>query len=227
MIAKYLKSSIGRKQIVAVSGLFLMLFLIFHLSINLGIYLGPNTYNMLARRIEQFGPLLMVAELGLTLLFLIHIFFTFLVVKDARRARKIGYSVRSSSPQRSLSTRLMPLTGTVILVFIISHLLDFKFIDVNNTLMAVVEEHNLGIYGVVVNSFRNPFTSTWYMIAMIAIGSHLSHAIDSVIQTFGFNGGDTHRRMHSFSVIAGTLVALLFGSIPLYVLLTHGSLLQQ
>ncbi len=227
MLAKFLKSSIGRKQIVAVSGLLLMLFLVFHLSVNLGIYLGPHTYNLLAHRLEQLGPVRVVAEAGLTGLFLIHIFFTFLVVKASRRARKIGYAVQSSSAQRSLSTRLMPLTGTVLLVFIISHLIDFKFIDVNNTLLAVVEEHNLGLYGIVVNSFRNPFTSTWYMIAMIAVGSHLSHAIDSVFQTFGLNDGDTHRGLHKSSVIIGTLIALLFGSIPLYVLLTHGSLLQQ
>ena len=213
-------SSIGKKQVVAVTGLFLILFLIFHLSGNFLIYRGPEAFNAYAEFLEHLGAIKWAARLGLIALFLVHIVFTAMVVIENRRARPRGYAVVKSVGKRSLATRLMPYTGTLIVVYLLVHISDYT-LATHSGPPAMVNGQDMGLYGVVYNSFQTPVRVAFYVLAMMAIGLHLVHAIQSVVQTFGF-----HHPVYSVWVkrvgwAVGIAIALGFASIPFYMHAMH------
>src|SRR3989338_121586 len=183
----YLKSSIGKKQIVASTGLLLIFFVIGHLAGNLLIYLGPEVFNHYAEKLEHLRPGLNIVEFGLLAVFVIHLWLTAVIVIENYSARPVGYSVNKPAGDRSLAARLMPYTGTIILAFVIWHLLDFTFIDKEGPRSVLADGKSYAIYGVVYNSFFDLAHSLLYIIAMVALGFHLSHGIQSFAQTFGFN----------------------------------------
>ena len=216
MFKEYISSSIGKKQIVAVSGLALILFLIFHLSGNLLLYKGPEAFNAYAAFLESLGAVKYIGRVGLITLFLMHMFFTVLVVKENIKARGKRYDVSKPVGKRSLATRLMPMSGTFILVYLIVHLLDYTLAD-HHTVASVMNGENLGLYGLVLNSFQTPWRVIFYVLAMGAIGMHLVHAIQSVCQTFGFNHPVYSKHIKRASVFIGVLIAVGFASIPLFI----------
>jgi len=216
MLKEYISSSIGKKQIVAVSGLALILFLIFHLSGNLLIYKGPEAFNAYAHFLESLGTLKYVARIGLIVLFVVHMFFTFLVVKENIKARGKRYDVSKPVGKRSFATRIMPMTGVFILVYLGVHLLDYTLAD-HHTVASVVGGEDLGLYGLVLNSFQVPWRVAFYMLAMAALGMHLVHAVQSVCQTFGFNHPVYSKFIKRASLVFGVVVAVGFASIPLFI----------
>ncbi len=216
MFRRYIKSSVGRKQIVAVSGLLLILFLIAHLAGNLLIFRGPDAINIYSHTLHSFGPIIRIIEFGLAAIFMIHIAFTAMVVIDNKKARPITYAGANGYPERSLATRLMPYTGTVLLIYIISHLFDFTLANPNGS-DAFVNGLNMGLYGLIVNEFRNPYAVLWYVIAMTSVGFHLVHAVQSLCQTFGWNHPRYTPIVKKISFVFGVGIALSFASIPLYV----------
>ncbi|NDC82714.1 succinate dehydrogenase [bacterium] len=215
-MAGYLSSSIGRKQIVAVTGLFLTLFLIMHLSGNFLIYKGPDAYNAYAEFLEHLGTIKILARVGLIVFFLTHITFTALLVIDNRKARGAqGYAVSNSVGKRSLATRLMPYTGTLVLAYLLFHLCDYTLAD-HESVRSLVNGQNLGLYGLVYNSFKNPLRVAFYVLGMIGIGLHLVHAVQSIVQTFGFNHPRYTPLVKKISFVVGVGVAVGFASIPFY-----------
>jgi len=216
MIKQYLSSSIGRKQVVAVSGLMLVLFLIAHLAGNLTIFGGPELLNAYSAKLHSFGPILKILEYGLTLVFLVHIIFTIFVVKDNRKARPVGYKGSQAYKERSIATKLMPLTGTIILVYLVLHLLDFTFANEFGPSSFVNGQH-MGLYGLVYNAFLSPVRVAWYVAAMISLGLHLVHAVQSVLQTFGLNHEYYTPIVKKISVVFGTVIAIAYSILPVYV----------
>ena len=218
-LSKYINSSIGKKQIVAVTGLLLVGFVIGHLAGNLFIYAGPEAFNGYAKKLQSLRPGLYGIEFGLLFLFFIHMWLTSLIVLENIRARSRQYAVVQSVGERSLSTRLMPFSGTVILSFVIWHLVDFTFADHNGPRSIMPNGESLGLYGVVYNAFCDPIHSILYIIAMIALGMHLRHGIQSFAQTFGFNHPSHTPCIHTVSKALGILVTVGYSSIPVYILL--------
>ncbi len=223
-LKKYFCSSIGRKQIVALTSLALIVFVIVHLAGNLFIFLGAEAFNHYAASLAQLRPGLYIAEAILLILFLIHIVFTATLVIENRKARKNRYALQPacSEATRSWSTRLMPLTGTVILIFIITHLLDFTFADHEGSRSLLFGE-SMGLYGVVVNSFRDILHSSYYILAMFCISSHLIHGVESFFQTFGLNHTRYTPLIKKISVLFGLGIAFGYSSIPVYVIIKFGS----
>ncbi len=225
ILRQYFSSSIGRKQIVALTSLALLLFVIAHLAGNFFIFLGPEAFNNYAKKLSELRPGLYLAEAILLILFLIHVVFTAMLVFENIRARKNKYAGKPAGNEatRSWATRLMPFTGTVIFIFIITHLLDFTFTDHEGPRSVLAGEF-LGLYGVVVNSFRGILHSFYYIVAMFCIASHLIHGITSFFQTFGLNHTRYTPFIKKFSIIFGLAIACGYSAIPLYVLIKFGTL---
>ncbi len=215
--AIFYKTSIGRKQIVAVTGLLLIGFVILHLAGNLFIYKGPAFFNMYAGKLADLRPGLYVFEFLLFLIFLVHIVFTYLVVTENIQARGARYAVFRPK-ERSLSTRLMPYTGTVLLLFVLWHVYDFTLTDHHGPRSIMPDGTPLGLYGVVYGSFMEPWHSVFYISAMVCLGFHLTHGIQSFFQTLGFNHRYFTRWIKKISIMLGILIAFGFSSIPVYVL---------
>lgn len=219
---QYWTSSIGKKQVVASTGLLLILFVIGHLAGNLLIYLGPEAFNGYAEKLRHLRPGLYVVEVGLLAVFVVHMWFTALVVMENYAARPVRYSVNAAVGERSWGARLMPYTGTVILAFVIWHLLDFTFIDHDGPRSVLSDGKSYHLYGVVYNAFSDPLHSAFYVIAMAAVGFHLSHGIQSFAQTFGFSHPTLTPIIKRMSAALGVIIAVAYSSIPVYVLLQAG-----
>ncbi|MEK9657305.1 MAG: succinate dehydrogenase cytochrome b subunit [bacterium] len=216
-IKKYINSSIGKKQIVATSGLMVVGFIFFHMVMNLLFLVGPAAYNLLPSTAHKTGIVFRSVEAVLAGVFLIHIIFTALVTIENRKARgSQGYASFKGKQKRSLATRLMPVTGSILLLFIITHLIDFWWPDHFGpaTVVAGVEQ---GTYGLVFNSFKNGFRVSWYVIALLAIGMHLAHGVQSMFQSFGFRHQSYTPKIERLSTAIGLGISLGFSLIPIYV----------
>lgn len=203
----FLGSSIGKKITVALAGLLLVGFLVTHLAGNLLMFVGGDAFNKYAEALEH-NPLLPVAELGLVALFLLHIVMSARATLANRAARPEGYAVYEGKGARTPGSRTMAVTGTLILLFVVVHVATFKY-KVGGAKGAELFEH-------VVNWFANPWYSGFYVLAVLGVGLHLSHGLQSALQTFGVN----HPRYTPLVKKAGlglaALITLGFASLPLY-----------
>ena len=223
MLKAYLSSSIGKKQIIAITGLMMAMFLITHLSGNLLMFKGPQALNSYSQMLHDLGGVLWVARIGLLGAFVAHFSFTIALVIQNRKARGQSYSTSVNKKTRSFTARLMPFSGGILFAYIVIHLLDFTFTDVT-AVNAMVNGEFLGLYGLVYNEFMNPFDSLFYIAAMMSVGFHLTHGIQSVMQTYGFNHPVYTPLIKKISVVLGSVIAVGFSSIPVYVLIHSGVL---
>eukprot|EP01047_Picozoa_sp_COSAG01_P012554 COSAG01_NODE_568_length_15370_cov_26.058018_13_plen_226_part_00 len=220
-LKKYIQSSIGKKQIVATTGLLVVGFILFHMLMNLLFFGGAEIYNVLPAAAHSTGNALRIVESGLALIFIIHIVFTAIVTIENRKARGVqGYEKFKGKQRRSLATRLMPVTGSILLAFIFTHLWDFWWPDhhgAGTVVESIAPGVELGAYGLVHNAFKSGGRVIWYVIALFSIGLHLAHGVQSMFQSFGFRHVTYTPMIERLSTSIGLLIAAGFSSIPLYV----------
>ncbi|MCB9771767.1 MAG: succinate dehydrogenase cytochrome b subunit [Candidatus Omnitrophica bacterium] len=218
---QHYQTSIGRKQIVATTGLLLILFITGHLAGNLLILGGPDLYNSYAKFLTGLRPGLYFIEALLGLVFLIHIWVTYLLVITNIRSRPIGYRLNSPKGDRSLAAQIMPFTGSIIFAFLIFHLWDFTFTPHSGAASILRDGKDYGLYGLVYNAFSDPLHSTFYIIAMVCIGFHLSHGIESFCQTLGFKHPKHTQAIRLVSNLFGVMIGWGYSMIPVYVLIKN------
>ncbi len=204
---QFIESSIGKKVMVALAGILLCGFLVMHLAGNLFLFVGDTAFNHYAEMIEK-NPLLPLAEIGLVVLFLIHIILSLRARWANNAARPIGYEYSSTKGARTPGSRTMALTGTLVLAFLIVHLRTFRF--------APEEMRETNIYKVVVDWFHNPYYAGFYVLALVGLGLHLSHGFQSAFQTLGLNHPRYTPAIRKIGVAFAVLVALGFMSMPIY-----------
>lgn len=205
-----LSSTIGRKLIMAATGLFLCSFLLVHLSGNLLLFKsdGGAAFNAYAHFMSS-NVLIRVLEVGLVLGFLFHIVDAVLLTKWNRSARPEGYDSARTKGEGGWTSRYMGFTGSILLLFLLIHLRTF-----------LVEHRFLGnsasLYDLVQGAFANPWYMSFYVAAMFLLSFHLQHGFQSAFRTLGV----THRRYARLLNACGWLFALLvpagFASVPLY-----------
>lgn len=184
---KALSSSIGSKFLIALTGFFLFLFLVAHLAGNLLFIAGPDAFNHYSHALIS-NPLILVAEAGLVAIFLLHIFKTvsgFVANRGARPERYAAHKWARSKNDRSrktLSSTTMILTGTITLLFVVTHLVTFKFGPYYETAEGIRD-----LYRLQLAVFSNPAYVAFYLVAMSVIGFHLWHGISSAAQSFGLD----------------------------------------
>jgi len=205
----FFTTSIGKKQLMAVTGLSLSIFLIVHLAGNFTLYGGAEKFNHYAQFYADHKNLLYVAELGLITLFLVHIIMAIKLTLENSAARPQGYMVKAKdASDASLASRTMIYTGLMTLTFLIWHLVAFKF--------GAHETNPEGLYGVVSEAFMNPYIAWFSVIAMLLLGFHLNHGIQSVVQTFGFDHPKYSPLVKSIGLVISIFVGIGFSIIPLY-----------
>jgi len=172
-------SSIGKKELMALTGLAFIGFLVIHLAGNLTIFAGSGTFNSYAEKLHSLGVLIELAELGLLAIGLVHIVFATIILLQNMAARPQGYAVKAGEGGRSLASRSMIFTGPYILLFVIFHLLHFTFIDKGGDTIAVI----------VAARFHDPVWVAFYSFSMLTVGLHISHGLWSGFQTIGSLAG--------------------------------------
>ncbi len=203
-----LGSSIGKKLMMAATGLSFIGFLVVHLAGNLSIYAGADAFNSYAEHLHALGPLLGVAELGLLGLFLTHVLAGLILFWQNFQARPNRYAVNRNPGGKTIGSATMPYTGLLILLFIIFHLTNFSrfFVDQGGTT----------IYQIVSTSFQNPVYVGLYVLAMIIVALHVSHGFWSLFQTFGLNHPKYMPAINAGGLILSLVFGLGFGFLPIY-----------
>ncbi len=213
--SNWLHSSVGRKIIMALTGLFLITFLVVHLAGNLLLLRndGGAAFNAYAEFMST-NPLIRVLEILLFLGFVLHIYQGLYLAWDARRKRSQEYAQNQPSANSSIFSRTMPITGLVILIFLLVHLRSF-FVE------ARILESSYTMYELCKMAFENPWYSAFYVVSMILLAFHLAHGFYSGFQTLGLIVNRRVRQLIQWtSAIFAFLVPLGFAIIPIYFLVT-------
>ena len=206
-LTETMTSSIGKKLLMAVTGICFCLFLTVHLAGNLTLYGGSAMFNSYAAHLHSLGVLLVVSEWGLLLLALIHILTGLTLYYQNFRARPQRYQLKKRAGGRTLGSATMPYTGVLLLAFVIFHLLNFHFVDKSQTT----------IFAIVTAAFSNPFYVILYVAAMIVAAIHVSHGFWSAFQTVGANHPKYMPIIRTVSVLFALLVGFGFGLLPIYI----------
>ena len=215
-----LRSSIVRKQIVAITGLAMVGFLVAHLSGNFLIFAGPEAFNGYSEKLRHLGPLLWVLRIGMIVALFAHVSLAIKITQENRLARGGQYEVNNHKGETGFAKKTMIYTGLLIVVFIALHLYDFTFRSKvgDPTIIAGVNNgESLGLFGLVWNSFLQPWHAGLYVLAMILLGFHLSHGIQSLFQTLGISHDRYTPIINTISLLLAIVLAVGFMTIPLYI----------
>ncbi|MGH8092750.1 MAG: succinate dehydrogenase cytochrome b subunit [Chthoniobacterales bacterium] len=219
-IAAFHRSSVGRKMIVAMTGIILILFVIGHLLGNLQIFLGPGWINGYSEHLHALGPLLWIIRGFLLVVVLLHIYYTIQLVLENRRARPERYQ-RKDIVKATLASRTMAVSGLIVLAFIVFHLLHYSF-RVTDPRFATMPKDPLGhydVYSMMVLGFSSPLISGFYILSLFLLALHLSHGASSFFQSLGLNNHKLAPRLAFGARIFAWLLFLGYSSIPIAVLL--------
>jgi succinate dehydrogenase / fumarate reductase, cytochrome b subunit len=172
------RSSIGRKAVVALTGLALIGFLVVHLAGNMTFFADSDgaTFDAYADTIGN-NPLLPLAEIGLVVLFLVHMGLAVRLTLENKKARSKGYMVSKAHGGRTPGSRTMIFTGVIVLLFVILHLAHFRLQKGDDVSMASLVRFELS----------RPLGAGAYVVGLLALGLHLSHGFQSSLQTLGLN----------------------------------------
>ncbi|MDP3073520.1 MAG: succinate dehydrogenase cytochrome b subunit [Opitutaceae bacterium] len=204
LVGSLFGSSIGRKILMAVTGVILIGFVVGHLVGNLQVFQHPDKLNGYAQFLHNLGPLLWVARIGLIVAVLVHIWAATALTLENNRARGSAYGVKHTI-RATLASRAMRWTGLVVLVFLLYHLAHFTFGGVQAaTFKASLAPHTMtadysvagfpvikagatvpDVHAMVVLGFQNTAVALFYIIAVGLLSLHLLHGIESLFQSLG------------------------------------------
>lgn len=216
-LGRTLSSSIGKKLVMALTGLALVGFLIAHLAGNLLIYRGERGEGFDAyERMLTSNPLLPLAEIALLALFVVHVVLAFRLSLQNRESRRDRYAVRASRGEKTLASASMLATGVVILFFLVIHIWDFR-------IGKLAADEGYSMAGMVRARLETPVGAGIYLFSMIALGLHVSHAFGSAFHTLGLKHPRLDPLIGRLSIALAVLLALGFASFPIYFFLTRGA----
>jgi succinate dehydrogenase / fumarate reductase, cytochrome b subunit len=201
---QFLTSSIGRKILMAITGICLALFAMIHLVGNTTIFGWiPGGINAYAHHLHAFPPVVWAFRAVMLAIVGVHILFGIQLTIENRGGRPQQYAVKATQ-KATFASENMIWTGLLLLAFIVYHMLHFTAKVVPGMELVTDAEGVVNVYAMVVAGFRNIFVSLIYVAAMVALFLHISHGIQSFFQTMGWNND----RTLPVIVKAGTLVAL-------------------
>jgi succinate dehydrogenase / fumarate reductase cytochrome b subunit len=211
------RSTIGKKVIMAVTGLLLVAFVIAHMLGNLQVFIGARKMNAYAAFLQSTGELLWIARLGLLAAVLLHILMAWQLTRIKQQARPIGYERRE--PQVStIASRTMRWGGVLLLVFIVFHILHFTtgtvFPAASRPDAMYPQFSHTDVYGNVISAFRTPWVVAFYVVSMLFLMLHLFHGAWSSVRTLGLNAPSRHPLQRRVATVIALVVWLGFTAVP-------------
>jgi succinate dehydrogenase / fumarate reductase cytochrome b subunit len=213
-ITKVLASSIGKKVLMGLTGVLLVLFLFEHIVGNLLLYVPGwpedsfRWFDGYVAALQKLGPGLWILEIGLLSLILLHAIVAITVTLENREARDQKYVVRGNRGGQTLASISMIVTGLIVFVFLVKHALDFRFDEGFHRAHGERVAERMG----------DPLTAIIYLVVFVALALHLSHGCQSAMQSLGLH----HPRWKTFIDRLGIVIAVvftaIFASFPIYFL---------
>jgi len=221
-MSNFFTSSVGKKFIMSVTGIFLMLFLIVHLTVNSLLMVGPDAFNEAAHFMTT-NPAILVLEPILALGFIIHIIYSAYITLQNQRLRPIKYKKLNRWSNTTWASRNMFILGGLILVFLVVHLSNFfwkvKFGHLDTVMVNGTEMENL--YGLVAGLF----TTWWwysviYILGALFLALHLTHGFWAAFQSLGWDSDLWRIRLKRIAYVFAVVMGVGFAVIPLYFLIS-------
>src|SRR6056297_808337 len=215
-----IQSSVGRKIIMALTGIVLIAFICVHLLGNSSIFIGPDALNAYAQKLHSLGPVVWIFRLVMLFVFVVHIIFGIQLSLE-NSAAKPDKNIQIKRLRTGFAAQTMVISGLVLLAFVVYHILHFT---VRVPGMGVYEMNPatdmVNVYTMVVSGFHQAFTVLLYVVGMIFLALHVSHGFQSFFQTLGLNND---RSLPVFGTISKLVsVVLLIGYISIPVLILFG-----
>jgi len=215
---KALTSSLGKKYVMGITGLSLLGFMVTHLVANLTLYWpDPELFNLYPHKLKQWGSLLTVAELALAGLFATHASMAVWLYQDKRKAGGTYASERETKGGNSrfnASSRAMMVTGTLLLVFLVAHVLHFRLGPYYETM--IDGEPARDLYRLVQEEFRNPVVAGLYSVVMLYLGLHVRHGFWSAFQSLGLMKPEWSGRIYALAAAIAFVFTIGFLFIPMW-----------
>ena len=221
-MSSFFTSSVGKKFIMSVTGVFLILFLIVHLTVNSFLMAGSDAFNEAAHFMAT-NPVIMVIEPLLAIGFIVHIIYSVYITLQNQRLRPVHYKKIDRRESTTWPSRNMFILGAFILIYLVIHLSNFfwkiKFGHVDTVMVNGTEMHNL--YGLVSSLFINWW---WYdliyILGAIFLALHLSHGFWAAFQSLGWNNDLWRIRLKRIAYVFAVIMGVGFSTIPIYFLVT-------
>jgi succinate dehydrogenase / fumarate reductase cytochrome b subunit len=233
-MATFFRSSLGEKYVMAITGLALFGFVIGHMLGNLQIFLGPDQINAYAVFLKSKPGLLWTVRIGLLLTVVLHIVSALQLTRMNREARPAPYG-NYKVVAASYASRTMMMSGIIVFVFVIYHLLHFTIAipEINLLPKSADFPHSdflelrdasgrPDVFQMMVRGFSNPFVSAFYVLGMALLCLHLSHGLGSMFQSVGLKSKRAGKFIDGFAMVSAALIFAGNCSIPVAILLGYG-----
>jgi succinate dehydrogenase / fumarate reductase cytochrome b subunit len=209
---KFSQSSIGKKVLMGLTGLFLITFLIVHVTINSMIFAndGGKLFNQAAGFMAH-NPIIRVVEIGLFLGLLSHIYLALKLTLDNKKARPIKYAVTNGNANSKWYSRSMGILGSLLLIFLVVHLANFWL----PTKVAVFSHKEHDTFNELKSVFKEWYLVAIYLLGVIALCYHLLHGFQSAFQTLGLNHKKYTPLIKTIGAAFSIIVSILFAAMPI------------
>ncbi|KAA3614741.1 MAG: hypothetical protein D8M58_09790 [Calditrichaeota bacterium] len=224
-ISQIFRSTIGKKLLLAITGLSWAGFAVGHFIGNTTLLLSdPVPFNKYAHFLTGLGAALYVVEAILAASLLVHLFFAIKVTLENRKARPVKYAVTDSAGRESkkgFATSTMIWTGVLLIIFLVLHIGHFKF---GTVYMSTVDGQQIrDLYKTVYEFYASPYNTAYYIVMMILLGTHLSHGAWSAFQSLGLNGKRFTPFIYKVGFLVAVIVSVGFVAIPIYIHFVGGA----
>ncbi len=215
-LSNSLSSTVGKKLFISLSGIFIIVFIIVHMSGNTLLFkddggLAFNAYSsfMSTNPVIQFASKINYA------IILLHIIYALILTIKNSAARPHQYDIKGGNVSSSWASRNMGLLGTIILIFLLIHLRGFWY-EMHYGNLGLDANGNKDLYMLVATSYSQWWYSTIYLISMLALAFHLSHGFSSAFQTLGLNHVKYNSLIKGAGLVFSIIVPLIFALMPIY-----------
>jgi len=217
---RFFSSSVGTKFLIGGTGLLLFAYLVLHLAGNAIIFFGQEAFNEYAHALIS-NPLVIPAEIGLLLIFLLHIYKTIRMWFANQAARPVSYAKKATAghtSRKSVASTTMILSGLVIAIFVVIHVRQFKF---GSFYLVEGSDAVRDLYRTEIEVFQQPVWVAFYVICTLLVALHLRHGIASAFQSLGFDHPTYTRKIVTWGIIGAVIIGGGLAIIPMWVYLTH------
>jgi succinate dehydrogenase / fumarate reductase cytochrome b subunit len=212
-------SSVGTKLLMGLTGIALFAYMVLHLAGNALIFAGPEVFNEYSHALIS-NPLIVPIEIGLLVIFLIHIYKAITMWTGNQAARPIGYLKKEGAghtSRKTLSSSTMIWSGLFVMVFVVIHVKQFKF----GSWYQITDSTVRDLARTEVEVFQNPFWVVVYVVATLLVGLHLRHGFASAFQSLGLDHPVYTRRLTTLGIVFALLIGVGLAVIPVWVYFTH------
>lgn len=215
----FINTTVGKKYVMGLTGLVWVGFVLVHMLGNLLIFVSPEAYNSYGHALVT-NKITFALEAMLVLALVSHIFLALSLTLENRAARGAQRYAKLPNGSKGVSkaSQFMAVHGSIILVFVISHLITFKwgnYYEVTYSSGVVMRD----LHRLILEVFKQPGAVAWYVVALVFLGFHISHGFGSVFQSLGLKNDKFAGKINKISIIYSIIVAAGFLSQPIYVFL--------